>query len=288
MNQKNQLESIIEESIIDYIVEKVVEKIINISKRGLILFTGATIGYSQSIESINKLKRDGWEFDVVMSKSAQEVITVDSVKKAIGVSNIITNENGSVIKELLQRNNVIVIPTLTINSAAKIANCISDTLVTNIVSKALMSGKPIVASINGCCPDNKERREIYGDNLSDFHKKRLSNNLEILRSYNIKLSSSEKLYKNVNKILLKSFNLYKSNKFINEVYVSNGDKVVSSNAEPKTVDDISSIRLNKKVLIRKDIWDNKKFSTIFIKKNTLITDLARDEAQRLNITLTKE
>ena len=288
MNQKNQLESIIEESIIDYIVEKVVEKIINISKRGLILFTGATIGYSQSIESINKLKRDGWEFDVVMSKSAQEVITVDSVKKAIGVSNIITNENGSVIKELLQRNNVIVIPTLTINSAAKIANCISDTLVTNIVSKALMSGKPIVASINGCCPDNKERREIYGDNLSDFHKKRLSNNLEILRSYNIKLSSSEKLYKNVNKILLKSFNLYKSNKFINEVYVSNGDKVVSSNAEPKTVDDISSIRLNKKVLSRKDIWDNKKFSTIFVKKNTLITDLARDEAQRLNITLTKE
>ena len=288
MNQKNQLESIIEESIIDYIVEKVVEKIINRSKRGLILFTGATIGYSQSIESINKLKRDGWEFDVVMSKSAQEVITVDSVKKAIGVSNIITNENGSVIKELLQRNNVIVIPTLTINSAAKIANCISDTLVTNIVSKALMSGKPIVASINGCCPDNKERREIYGDNLSDFHKKRLSNNLEILRSYNIKLSSSEKLYKNVNKILLKSFNLYKSNKFINEVYVSNGDKVVSSNAEPKTVDDISSIRLNKKVLSRKDIWDNKKFSTIFVKQNTLITDLARDEAQRLNITLTKE
>ena len=288
MNQKNQLESIIEESIIDYIVEKVVEKIINISKRGLILFTGATIGYSQSIESINKLKRDGWEFDVVMSKSAQEVITVDSVKKAIGVSNIITNENGSVIKELLQRNNVIVIPTLTINSAAKIANCISDTLVTNIVSKALISGKPIVASVNGCCPDNKERREIYGDNLSDFHKKRLSNNLEILRSYNIKLSSSEKLYKNVNKILLKSFNLYKSNKFINEVYVSNGDKVVSSNAEPKTVDDISSIRLNKKILSRKDIWDNKKFSTIFVKKNTLITDLARDEAQRLNITLTKE
>lgn len=153
MNQKNQLESIIEESIIDYIVEKVVEKIINRSKRGLILFTGATIGYIQSIESINKLKIDGWELDVVMSKSAQEVLTVDSVKKAIGVSNIITNEDGSVIKELLERNSVIVIPTLTINSAAKIANCISDTLVTNIVSKALISGKPVVASINGCCPE---------------------------------------------------------------------------------------------------------------------------------------
>ena len=47
------------------------------------------------------------------------------------------------------------------NSAAKIANCISDTLVTNIVSKALMSGRPVVASINGCCPDNEEEKIIW-------------------------------------------------------------------------------------------------------------------------------
>ena len=84
MNQKKILENIIEESIVDYIVEKVIEKIMNKSKRGLLLFTGATIGYGQSIESINKLKMDGWEFDVVMSKSAQEVITVDNIRNSIG------------------------------------------------------------------------------------------------------------------------------------------------------------------------------------------------------------
>ena len=45
LNQKKILENIIEESIVDYIVEKVIEKIMNKSKRGLLLFTGATIGY---------------------------------------------------------------------------------------------------------------------------------------------------------------------------------------------------------------------------------------------------
>ena len=286
MNQKKQLESIIEKSIVDYIVEKVIEKIIDKSKRGLLLFTGATIGYCQAIESINKLKMEGWEFDVVMSKSAQEVLTVDNVRKSIGIENIITDADGSVIKELLQKNNIIIIPTLTMNSAAKLANCISDTLVTNIVSKALFSGKPVVASINGCCPENEERRSIYGDNLSDFHKKRLSSNLEVLREYNIKLTSSENLYEKVNKTLFKSFDLYKSKS--SSISKVNSNIEISKKAAPKADKSSLSIKINKKVLSRRDIWDNKMYNTIFLSRNTLITDLARDEAQRLNIKLLKE
>lgn len=286
MNQKKQLESIIEESIVDCIVEKVIEKIINKSKRGLLLFTGATIGYNQAIESINKLKIDGWEFDVVMSKSAQEVLTVDTVRKSIGAKKIITDEDGLIIKDLLQKNNIIIIPTLTMNSAAKLANCISDTLVTNIVSKALLSGAPVVASINGCCPENEEIRSIYGDNLSDFHKKRLSSNLEVLRSYNIKLTSSENLYKKVNKTLFKGFDLDKSNS--SSISKVNSNIGISKKTEPKADKNSPFIKINKKVLSRRDIWDNKRYNTIFVNSNTLITDLARDEAQRLNIKLLKE
>lgn len=286
MNQKKILENIIEESIVDYIVEKVIEKIMNKSKRGLLLFTGATIGYCQAIESINKLKMDGWEFDVVMSKSAQEVITVDNVRNSIGAKNIITNEDGLVIKELLQKNNIIIIPTLTMNSAAKIANCISDTLVTNIVSKALMSGRPVVASINGCCPDNEERRRLYGDNLSDFYKKRLSLNLEALKNYNIKLTSSENLYMKVNKTLFKSFDLDKSN--ASSIAKVNSNIEINKKAKYKTDKNSPFIKINKKILSRRDIWDNKVYNTIFVSPNTLITDLARDEAQRLNIKLLKE
>lgn len=291
MNQKNQLENIILDTVVEYIAEKVVEKIIEKSKRGLLLFTGATIGYNKAIDNINKLKKDGWEFDVVMSKAAQDVIGIDTLKKDIEINNIITHDNMFVIRDLLQQNTIVIIPTLTMNSCAKIANCISDTLVTNIVSKALMSKKTIVASINGCCPENEERKLVYGDNLSDLHKKKLSENLEALRDYNINLSSSENLYKNVNKTLLKSFNLYKSSKEItksNLLKSSNVNNTANYKSIKETVDNHSSTKINKKVLSRKDIWDNKKFNTIFVNQNTLITDLAKDEAQRLNIKLLKE
>ncbi len=285
MNQKNQMESIIIESIIDTIVDKVIEKIIEKSKRGILLFTGATIGYNEAIESISKLKMEGWEFDVVMSKSATEVLSEEDIKKSIDVEKII-NDNKYDIKELLQRNSIVIVPTLTINSAAKIANCISDTLVTNIISKALMLRKPVVASINGCCPENEERKIIYGDNLSDLYKKKLSENLEALRNYNIRLSSSENLYNNVNKMLLKSFNLYRPDKSntLNKTNISNE----INKCTPKSEEKLYFAKINKKVLSRKDIWDNKKFNTIFINQNTLITDLARDEAEKLNIKLLRE
>ena len=286
MNQKKILENIIEESIIDYIVEKVIEKIINKSKRGLLLFTGETIGYDKSIESINKLKMDGWEFDVVMSKSAQKLITEDKVRNSIGVKNIITSDDELVINDLLQRNNIIIIPTLTMNSASKIANCISDTLITKIVSMALILGKSVVASINGCCPYNEERLRVYGNNLTNFHKKRLSLNLEILKEYNIKLTSSENLYIKVNKTLFKSFYLNKSN--LPNISIVNSNIEKNNKYKYKNKKNSQFIKINKKILSRKDILDNTMYNTIFVSPNTLITDLAKDEAQRLNIKLLKE
>ena len=279
MSKESLLENIIMDTMVDYISERVVEKLIQKSKKGLLLFTGATLGYNDAIKSINELRLSGWEFDIVMSSSAQNVIGVDKVKNDINVENIIINEDLSIIKELLSKNNVVIIPTLTMNSASKIANCISDTLITNIVSKALMSGKKVVASINGCCPENEERISIYGDNLTPAHKMRLSQNLETLRSYNIKLSYSKSLYKNVNEILLKSFNINKEN--VKKETLQKIDK-------PKNLESLSFTKINKKVISRKDIWDNKNFNTIIINSNTLITDLAREEALKLNIKLLKD
>ena len=41
----------------------------------------------------------------------------------------------------------VIIPSLTINTAAKVANCISDNLLTNMISRAMATGKPIVAAM---------------------------------------------------------------------------------------------------------------------------------------------
>ena len=68
-------------------------------------------------------------------------------------------------------------PALTINTAAKVANCISDNLLTNMISRAMATGKPIVAAVDGCCPDNEVRAKI-GFKVTDAYKMRMRSNLD--------------------------------------------------------------------------------------------------------------
>ena len=125
------------------------------------------------------MQKNGWQFKVVISKAAEDVLTEDLIKKSLNIESVIKEDDKPDIKELLDQNNLIIIPSLTINTASKIANCISDTLITNIVSKAMMSGKKIIASLNACCIENEERKSIYGDNVSLAYKNKLKNNIEL-------------------------------------------------------------------------------------------------------------
>lgn len=262
----SRLNELMEKSIIEYIVERVIEKIHEKNKRAVILFTGATIGFKQSIESLNKLQQKGWKFDVILSNGARNVLGEDLIKKSLNVDIVKTEEDKVDIKNLLNDNNLIIIPSLTINSASKIANCISDNLVTNIASKALMSGKKIVASINACCIDNEERKAIYNDYTTQAYKNALRNNLELIKSYGILLTISENLDYKVEKA------------------VSNISLKTQNNSPQK----INEVKIDKKIISRSDIYENKNYNTIVINPECLITDLARDEAKKYKIKLIKK
>lgn len=63
----SELQNLIQNALIEYIVNKVIEKLEQRQKTTLVLFTGASIGFRQSIESLNKLQKNGWQFKVVIS-----------------------------------------------------------------------------------------------------------------------------------------------------------------------------------------------------------------------------
>ena len=167
----SELQNLIQNALIEYIVNKVIEKLEQRQKTALVLFTGASIGFRQSIESLNKLQKNGWQFKVVISKAAEDVLTEDLIKKSLNIESVIKEDDKPDIKELLDQNNLIIIPSLTINTASKIANCISDTLITNIVSKAMMSGKKIIASLNACCIENEERKKRHKESIKNHEEK---------------------------------------------------------------------------------------------------------------------
>lgn len=279
----SELQNLIQNTLIEYIVNKVIEKLEQRQKTALVLFTGASIGFRQSIESLNKLQQNGWQFKVVISKAAEDVLTEDLIKKSLNIESVIKEYDKPDIKELLDQNNLIIIPSLTINTASKIANCISDTLITNIVSKAMMSGKKIIASLNACCIENEERKSIYGDNVSLAYKNKLKNNLETIKSYEIELTTSENLFYKVEKYSKKNLNT-------NNLVINNQSKDNKKTIDLKQPQDKNSlyIKLDKKVISRADVYENRGYNYIFVDKGSLITDLAKEEAKKLNLKIKQE
>ena len=279
----SELQNLIQNALIEYIVNKVIEKLEQRQKTTLVLFTGASIGFRQSIESLNKLQQNGWQFKVVISKAAEDVLTEDLIKKSLNIESVIKEDDKPDIKELLDQNNLIIIPSLTINTASKIANCISDTLITNIVSKAMMSGKKIITSLNACCIENEERKSIYGDNVSLAYKNKLKNNLETIKSYEIELTTSENLFYKVEKYSKKNLNT-------NNLVINNQSKDNKKTIDLKQPQDKNSlyIKLDKKVISRADVYENRGYNYIFVDKGSLITDLAKEEAKKLNLKIKQE
>ena len=264
----------------DYVVQEVVKRYLAQSKKALVLFSGALIGIQEAYDNLNQLKEDGWSLTVVMSASAKEIISVETIKEKIGPVAIYAEGDPVAYRKLVDECNYVIIPTLTINTTAKVANAINDNLLTNIIYRSMSVGKPIVAAIDGCCPDNEVRNKM-GFKVTEAYKAKLRSNLEAMQSYGIVLTSAKNLFKKVNKVLAGS------------VSFSNVRKA-ESKAEAKAAKSVAkpvsggAVRLDKNVISRNDILLNRQYKTIIVGKRANVTALAQDEAFRYGITIVKE
>lgn len=264
----------------DYVVQEVVKRYLARSKKALVLFSGALIGIQEAYDNLNQLKEDGWSLTVVMSASAKEIISVETIKEKIGPDAIYAEGNPVAYRKLVDECNYIIIPTLTINTAAKVANAINDNLLTNIIYRSMSVGKPIIAAIDGCCPDNEVRNKM-GFKVTEAYKAKLRSNLEAMQSYGIVLTSAKNLFKKVNKVLAGSV------KFSN---VRKEEPKAEAKAAESSVKPVNGgcVRLDKNVISRNDILLNRQYKTIIVGKRANVTALAQDEAYRYGIKIVKE
>jgi hypothetical protein len=264
----------------DYVVQEVVRRYLAQSKKALVLFSGALIGIQEAYDNLNQMKADGWSLTVAMSQSAKEIISEQTIKDKIGPDAIYVEGSPVDYRKLVEECNYVVIPALTINTTAKVANGISDNLLTRIISRAMMVGKPIVAAIDGCCPDNAVRAKM-GFKVTEAYKVRLRQNLEALRDYGIVLTSAKNLARKTNKVLSGSFGFSGSKK----AEAAPKDKKPTAVAAPSCG---NSIRLDKHIISRNDIILNRQYKTIIVDKKANVTALAVDEAYRYGIKIVKE
>ena len=283
---RNEFENALMSTIVEYISDQIVLRYMDACKKAAVLFSGALIGYADAVRSLNELKKDGWSLTVIMSKAADEVLTKERIQNDIGPDAIYVEGAPVNGRQIIDDNQFVIVPALTINTAAKVANCISDNLLTNMISRAMATGKPIVAAVDGCCPDNEVRAKL-GFKVTDAYKARMRSNLEALQSYGIHLTVDNNLFEKVNKVYTASFDF---------PVPDSDEKPAQEKAKPVTGTscgcskpaETASVKLDKKVIGRVDIAKNARFKTIIVGADAVVTGLAVDEAYNRGITIVRK
>lgn len=248
---------------ISLIVEKVWEKIIELNKHILVVFTASKIGFDEALQEFSKLYEDGFRFSVILSEEACKLHNINKIKESLKPKELYEGNLDVAPEAFINRFNTVVVPSLSINSASKIANNICDTLVTRVVSNSIMKGKNVIIAIDGCCPDNPVRVQL-GYTFTPKHKEVLRQNIEAMRDYGAKITVIENLYQKVSKAATFNFKKSSSQKATNEAVVKS------------------------KVIGRNDVLSNKDSKTIKISRSALITQLAADTARAYGITFVRE
>ena len=290
MMNKIDFENALMSTIVDYISDQIILRYVNASKQAAVLFTGALIGYQDAVNSLRELKEDGWKFTAVLSAAAGQLLTEERIRNDIDPDAIYVEGAPVNGRKIIDDSQFVIVPCLTINTAAKVANCINDNLITNMIYYSMTSGKPIVAAVDGCCPDNKVR-EQKGFKVTEAYKARLRRNLEDMITYGIHLTTDINLFEKVDKVFTASFDFPLPSS--DDKAGQEEAKAISCGCPVKEKVEGASVRLDKKVIGRIDIAKAicscaGDVTRVIVRKDAIVTQLAKDAAYERNILIVTE
>ena len=262
------LEQAILDAIVECLADRVVERLQARSNVALALFTGTELGVSEAVKSIEAMRDDGWTMRFAFSETAGQLRLPQLLNGVSAAGDASAAKPGNTTGEfsedaLLDGCSVLLVPTLSINSAAKIATGVRDSIPSRLVARALERGITVVAASDGCCPDNLQRI-ASGFRVAEAYKEQLRANLEALQRYGIRLARAEKLAHAVRKMNV---------------------AVVPAVPAVSTIDAGGAlVAAGKRVFSRSDAVQCRE-SVLRLGRNVLVTSLAADELRVRNIQL---
>ena len=159
-------------------------------KRALVLFSGGTIGLKEVLGQLQAIAASNYRLQVVLTPAAEAIIGPDLLKSKLGDIEIITEANRKSPGDLSKNADKVIIPLLTMNTAAKLAHGIADNLVGTLALYALMRGKPVFAVCDACDPYDSARDKINMNLGNAAFKQMLKSNLDRLAEFGITLVKS--------------------------------------------------------------------------------------------------
>lgn len=182
-----EFDRLVERAIVAFLAEGIVARLLARQRKLLAVFGETTIGLDGAAAAVRALREAGWTVRAIASPAGCRLIA-EAGHGDLGVGPV-TRSN---VEALARDCRAVVVATLTIDAAAKLACAIRDDLVSGLVARALERGLPVIAAVDGACPHNPERAR-RGFRVAPAYRDRLSANLEALKSYGIRLARSERL-----------------------------------------------------------------------------------------------
>lgn len=193
MNSEITLDQALIDKIVNQAVSLLFEKAIAAApkQRVLILFSGAGSGYVVGMQAIQMLAKADHSLTVVMTASARHVIGAENVRKA-GAEHLIADNEWVNTPKLVREIDLVLMPTLSMNTAAHLALGLMDSLICTLVLGSLLADKPVIAICDGANPYGNGGRVFSNTNTSaPVLREKIADHLTTLMNFGIQLVKEE-------------------------------------------------------------------------------------------------
>ena len=273
------LSAIIHSVLVEIISEKIVERLTAFKRKALVLLDMSDYGLGDAVQELNKLQGDSWSLDVASSREVFEAIPSTFPGQTLAVPQtdwtvVDAASPTTLIDAMLAKSSLLIVPNMSLTLAAKVANGISDDVTSRIMSTALVSGKPIVAVKDGCCPACRaeDGRPFL---VNEAYRSMMIAHLEALDRYGVSLCRAPKLSK---------------------VVCSTFDPLAIGKTKPKAVPQATLIPAQAPTSVTaegKSVfgWRDAKMvcgTSLNIAKGTVVTPLALEELRARNIRVVRQ
>ncbi len=182
------------EAIVDKVVARILARMndepIDTGRRSVVVvFSGAVSGFAAGREAVSRLVRSKHELTILLTPSARQIFGEGPLREA-GAAAIVDLSPWTDVSDYTRRADLVLVPTLTMNLAAKLAMGLMDAPATTLVLGALLAGKSVLAIRDGADPAGK-RGEALGaiPEGSPVLWRLLEERLETLERFGIELTA---------------------------------------------------------------------------------------------------
>lgn len=183
--------------LIDQIVQKAIdllfEKMIAAAPKQhvLVLFSGAGSGYMVGMQAVQWLAKGAHPITVVLSPSAKKITGEENVRKA-GAVHVIGDNEWVNIPKFVREVDLVLVPTLSMNTAAHLALGLMDSLITTLTLGSLLAGKPVIAVCDGANPYGNAGRVFSDTNdTAPLLRAKLADPMTTLMDFGVQLVKEE-------------------------------------------------------------------------------------------------